>query len=298
MVLGILACCWRNGWGGIGFATTSAGFLGGIGFSSGTAVKLLVMSSGYEANWHSVMEQTQGLFLGIALAITFARILRRAPEVSDLFRIRRWTEVLCVVFILWLLPYINFRLSPEEWVGEVKDLPWKLYGISISSKLLPERGFIGWIDMAALFALAAMVALLVVHLRRPLAVIPPTWLGKGQMMYGVFLWSIVAINFMLVLPRFTALRLVTEWFITLNATFCTFLMLWGCAQPVAETEPVGQEHSYAADVRRIVLVGVVGGIVVPLLGFGVKLACWGNHPANVRNTVAVRFGPNNTNTIR
>ncbi len=63
LVFGILASCWQRRLGCIAFATLGVGFLGGIGFALGTAVKLFVMSSGLTTNWHSIMEQTQGLFV-------------------------------------------------------------------------------------------------------------------------------------------------------------------------------------------------------------------------------------------
>ncbi|MHB1855946.1 MAG: hypothetical protein ACYCPM_00770 [Acidobacteriaceae bacterium] len=298
MVLGILACCRQKRLGGIAFATVGVGFLGGIGFALGTAVKLLVMSSGFTTNWHSIMEQTQGFFLGIALAIIFAMLLRRAPAVTDIPPARRWTQVFSVAFVLWLLPYLNFRLSPGEWVGEIKGLQPKLYGIRIANDLMPARGFIGWLDFVALAMVFALVLLLSLHLRRPLPCIPGSWMGKGQLFYLVFLWSIVAMNFTFVLPRFTQTRLVTEWFITLNAVVCTVLVIYGCfARPSLAVDEI-RDRPYAAVMRKIVALGFVGAIVVSFLGFGIKLACWGNRTAGVLGVDPIRFGPRNTNTIR
>ena len=45
-------------------------------------------------------------------------------------------------------------------------------------------------------------------------------------------------------------------------------------------------------------VGVLGAVVVSFLGYGIKLACWGNRPAGVLGVDPIRFGPRNTNTIR
>ena len=70
LVAGILFFSWRRRLGGVAFATLGGLLLGGMGFALGGAVKLLVMSSGYDTNWHSILEQSQGFFLGIALAIT------------------------------------------------------------------------------------------------------------------------------------------------------------------------------------------------------------------------------------
>ena len=297
LVCGILAACWQRRLGGIGFATLGAGFLGGIGFALGTTVKILVMASGFTTNWHSVMEQTQGFFLGIALAIVFALLIPRAPAVTDNPPVRRWTELFSVVFVLWLLPYVNFRYGPREWVGEIKNLQSALYGIVIAGNLMPSQGFIGWLEVVALAMGVALVLLLVLHKRHPLPIVPTNWMGKGQLFYLVFLWSIVAMNFTFVLPRFTPIRLVTEWFICLNATFCSVLLFYACiARPAVSTQSI-TDRPYAPWNRKVILLGFLGAILVCFLGFGVKLACWGNQPAGQMGTVAIRFGPNNTNTI-
>jgi hypothetical protein len=300
LVGGILVCCWHRGLGGIAFSTLSAGFLGGIGFSMGTAVKILVMRSGYDTNWHSVMEQTQGLFLGIALAITMLIVSRRAPAVNervdDAVPVRRWTEVLAVFFVLWVLTYLNFRRSPGEWVKEVQGLEAKLYGIPLVADLLPSRGFIGWLDIAYLIIGFAILFVLISHLKRPLPFLQMSWTGRGQLFYLLFLWWIVVMNFVHVLPRFTPIRLVTEGTLTVNAVICTILVIYGARveMPVLPTI----DRPYFPAIRNAIVYGLLGAIVVPFVGFGIKRACWGDKPAGIVNTDQIRFGPNNTNTVR
>jgi hypothetical protein len=290
-------CCWQRGLAGIAFTTLCVGFLGGIGFSLGTAVKILVMASGYDTNWHSVMEQTQGLFLGIALAVTMLLVSRRAPAVSDDPPVRPWTEAFSVAFVLWLLTYLNFRRSPGEWVHEVSGLAPKLYGIPLVSDLLPSRGFVGWFDIGYLAIGFAIVFLLISHLRRPLPFLAMSWTGRGQLFYLVFLWWIVAMNFVHVLPRFTPIRLVTEGTLTLNAVACSILVIYG-SRPNISALPGAIDRSYLPWIRRTIVYGFVGVIVVAFAGLGIKRACWGDKPAGVVNTDQIRFGPKNTNTIK
>ncbi|MEO6965945.1 MAG: hypothetical protein ABI076_08625, partial [Acidobacteriaceae bacterium] len=190
-----------------------------------------------------------------------------------------------------------FRLSPGEWVGEIKGLQPKLYGINIVSDLLPARGFMGWMDFIAVALAITLILLLTLHLRRPLPCIPTSWMGKGQIFYMVYLWSIVLMNFMMVLPRFTPIRLVTEWFITLNAVVCTVLLVYGCFARPPQTPRDSVDRPYAPWIRKVVLFGCLGAVAVSFLGFGVKLACWGNQPAGVTRIDHIRFGPKNTNTI-
>jgi hypothetical protein len=282
---------------GVAYTTLCVGFLGGIGFSLGTAVKILVMACGYNTNCHSVMEQTQGLFLGVALGIAMALVSRRAAAVRDDVPIRRWTEAYAVAFVLWLLTYLNFRRSPGEWVKEVSGLEPKLYGIPLVSDLLPSRGFIGWFDIGYLAIGFAIVLLLILHLRRPLPFLAMDWMGRGQLFYLVFLWWIVMMNFVHVLPRFTPTRLVTEGTILINGVACTVLMIFGTRAGVGADATV-TDRPYFAAIRKTVAYGMLGAVMVSFLGLGIKRAFWGDKPAGIVNTDQIRFGPNNTNTIK
>ncbi len=295
---GILVFCWRYRLGGVGFATVAVGFLGGIGFALGAAVKLIVMASGFNTNWHSIMEQSQGFFLGIALAIGVGILIPRAPKMSDEPRIRPWTEIFSVTFVLVLLTYLNFRLGPGEWTKEVATLTPQLYGINLAADFLPSRGFIGWIEMVYLAIAFAVVILLVAHLKRPLSFIPESWLGKGQLFYLVFLWWIVGINFAHVLPRFTPVRLVTEGFITLNAVACTILLPLTCGRPAVSRSAADDNLPYFPSIRNVAVFGVAGAVLVCFFGLGAKLIFWGTGNAGIVNSNQIRFGPRNTNSLK
>ena len=297
LVAGLLLFCWRNRLGGVAFAAVATGLLGGIGFALGQAIKTAGISTGLQTNWHSVMEQTQGLLHGIALAITMGLLLRRAPVVKDDFPVRRWTEAYSVVFVLWVLTYLNFRRSPANWLPLIKSMPERMYGIAGVANLLPSRGFVGWFDLAFLAIGAALVWLLLLHLRHGLALVPATWLGKGQLLYLAFLWTTVFINFADVLPRFAPQRLVTEWFITINAAFCTALMAFATTPALRRSAPSGPDARYAPWIRRAVAAGLAGAILISIAGWGLKRALFGDSP--VPNAgVHIRFGPNNTNDKR
>jgi hypothetical protein len=297
LVGGILFFCWRRRYGAIAFATLGGLLLGGIGFAAGGAAKLLVMSSGFDTNWHSIMEQSQGFFLGIALAVTMGFLAVRTPKLVDQPPVRRWTEVLSVVFVLWLLPYLNLRRSPGEWTNEVEGLKPVIYGIPVNGDFVFARGFLGWFDMVFLAIAIAMIALLVWHLRHPLPLIPTGWMGKGQLFYLVFLWTVVTINFMDVLPRFTPIRLVTEWFMTVSAAACTVLVVIGCSLREGRTQPGPAEGRYNLWIRNLVLGGLAGTLLICVSGWAVKRALYGDKVAGGISD-QIRFGPNNTNTKR
>jgi hypothetical protein len=171
-----------------------------------------------------------------------------------------------------------------------------MYGIRISGNLLPSGGFVGWFDMIYLGLAGVAIGLLVLHLRRRIPFIPESWMGKGQLMYIAFLWAVVGINFVHVLPRFTPQRLVTEWVITVNAMACTVLVVIGSVSTRAR-EAARIDQSYGGLIRRAVALGAVAAIVVTFAGWGIKRAMYGDQTAGgIPNQI--RFGTNNTNTIK
>src|SRR5205814_1853332 len=92
MVAGMLLYFWRQGLGGMIFATLVSGFIGGFGFAAATMFKLVEMTSGYQTNWHSILEQSYGLINGVGIAVMMGLLATRAPRLSDAPPVRRWTE--------------------------------------------------------------------------------------------------------------------------------------------------------------------------------------------------------------
>jgi hypothetical protein len=296
LVAGLLLFCRRYRLPGVAFATLATGFLGGIGFALGQALKTACIATGLQTNWHSVMEQTQGFLHGVALAIAMGLLLHRAPKVSDLPPLRRWTEAYGVVFILWLLTYLNFRRSPGNWLQYIKSMPERMYGIYGAAHFLPSRGFVGWFELAFLAMGAALVWLLVLHLKHGLPLVPNSWLGKGQLLYLAFLWTSTFINFADVLPRFAPQRLVTEWVITINSAICTVLAVAFAATPPRDL-PGWPEGSYAAWIRKTIATGLAGAVLISFAGWGLKHVLFGNSAVGY-SFPHIRFGPNNTNDRR
>jgi hypothetical protein len=114
----------------------------------------------------------------------------------------------------------------------------------------------------------------------------------------------IAINFMLVIPRFTPIRLVTEWFMTLNAIACTVLLVYFCFARSTATVEIAAEHSYAPPfshlIRNAVICGILGAAVVCFGGWRLKMGLYGEHYAGIpggKYLDHIRFGPNNTNTV-
>jgi hypothetical protein len=202
------------------------------------------------------------------------------------------------MFVLWLFTYLNFRKSPAEWTVEIPALHPRLYGIAVEGGFVPSQGFLGWFDLAYLALGIAMVWLLYLHLRRGLAMVPSTWLGKAQLLYLVFLWAQIIINFANTLPRFADQRLVTEWFMTINAAFCTILMVGGTVtHPRREIAAEIADGSYLPWIRKTVAFGSLGAILIVFSCWGQKLILYGNKLVPYSD-IQIRFGPNNTDDKR
>ena len=158
------------------------GFIGGIGFAAASMLKLVEVTSGYETNWHSILEQTTGLFNGIGIAVAMAGLAARvAPmdqseEADD--QSVRWAKPLAVGFVLLGITYLNLRKNVAEWVAGPRDAG----GDVRRSRLALVRP-----GVRCLVAVGLAV-LMVRHMRRPLAVVPASPLGQGQVLYLVLLW--------------------------------------------------------------------------------------------------------------
>jgi hypothetical protein len=241
-------------------AALVCGFCGGFGFATATFLKLVevklvpqVLSAvfgpgAWQTNWHSVLEQTYGFLNGVGLAIAFVPLARRQPRVADEPRLRLWTEVVAVAFVLLAIPYVNLVKNVPNWVQH-KAVPAILYGVPA----------VAWFNVGfGLLAVAALV-LLVGHLRRPLALIPETWLGKGQLLYLVLLWWMVIGNLMRAIPPFAEQRLITEGVIHVNAVLCTlFVLLWPWPLSLPDRPP------WPAAARTLVFVAAAGLLLLAL----------------------------------
>src|SRR5262249_6722631 len=148
-------------------AALVTGFLGGIGFAAASMLKLVEVTSGYSTNWHSVLEQTTGLFNGLALAAAMAPLARRVPVPADSPPARCWTEVYAVGFVLLLVTYLNLRKNPTNWVRD-HVMPADFHDIPVA----------WWFNLAYLLLVVAVLLPLARHLRRPLAFIPTDPLGR------------------------------------------------------------------------------------------------------------------------
>lgn len=280
LVAGLLLYFRREKENGLIYAILVSGFVGGLGFASAAFIKLVLMKTGWDTNWHSVLEQSYGLINGLGIAILMDRLRTRAPLVSDDPPTHRWTEGFAVSSILLLLTYVNLQKEVGDWISAKVILPQMLF--------LTTQG---WFDL--FYALIAVTFLLLLreHMRRPLPLVPTNWLGKGQMIYLAFLWWIVIGNFMKALVSFSPQRLVTEGVIQFNALLCTLMVLLWARRP---RNLDIQTPDYRFVLRRTLALGLTVMAVSVFLQWGLIRAIYGDTFAG-NAKLHIRFGPNNTN---
>ena len=284
MSAGLFVYLVRSGLKPVAQAMLVTGFLGGIGFAAASMLKLVEITSGFETNWHSILEQTTGLFNGLAVAVAMAGVVRSAPRVLDepRVRVRRWTEIYAVGFVLVLITYLNFRKNVGNWTA-AKAVPDFLAG-------LPARA---WFDLAYALIAVAVVVPLIVHRFRPIPLLDMSWLARGSWLFLVFLWWVVAGNLERIVVAFTPQRLVTEGVIHLNAVLCTLLVAIGIPSERREFT------SLQPKLARTVLVGLVAAAISVLIDWGVVRMVHGDRYAGkAYSGLHIRFGPEATTHLK
>lgn len=298
MTVGMLAYCMRTGLGEVARASLITGFLGGIGFAGASMLKLVEVTSGYTTNWHSVLEQTTGLFNGLAIAVAVWDLAGRArrpgrdggdagSEAKSLGEtepppIYRWAEPVAVAFVLLVIPYLNLRKNVRSW--EVKSIPSVMYGIPAWA----------WFDIATAVVAAGLVILLVRHARWPLPVVPECPLGRGQGLYLIFLAIMVIGNFERALVGFADQRLITEGVIHVNAVIVSVLLL--ISEPLrrfAEAPSVITPAQELPRWSRLIAAGLTATVAAILLDWMIVRAIYGDRFAGHAN-LHIRFGPRAT----
>jgi hypothetical protein len=298
---GMLVYAFRNGLAPVGLASLVAGFIGGIGFMVAEFVKILAWMPGNplltqnpqvlkawehwrHANWHSICaEQGVGLLYGLGIAVAMGLLATRVKPVEDEPPVRRWTEAFSVSFLLNALLFVNFIKMLEDWTRPQAD-GFRSVPLTMKAPLFESINLSAeaWFSIFWLLISICTIALLIAHMRRPLAAVPRTWLGKGQLFYLLFLWAIVIANFSKALTAFSEQRIATEGLIMFNALIATFLILV-CARDKDEVA-IRPVTNYAASLRNTVLCGVVAALALGSLFlyvdrrvYGDNYDGWGGH---------------------
>ncbi|MFI5460083.1 MAG: hypothetical protein ACHRXM_32085 [Isosphaerales bacterium] len=282
MTVGLLWYCRRAGLFDVARAALVCGFVGGIGFALASMLKLVEVTSGYQTNWHSILEQTTGLFNGIGLATAVAGLARWSPSIALARERRPATEPFALGFVLLGITYLNLRKNVAQWVA-AKAMPAEMAGVAAWV----------WFELGYVLLALSMLALFLRHRQRPLPIVPESWLGKGQLLYVGFLWWLVAGNFVRALVSFEAERLVTEGVIYLVALACTLILLLSSdsARTPADQPPPALRGRMG--LTTLVAVGLVAAILSIVADWAVVRAIYGDQFAGHAG-LHIRFGPKAT----
>jgi hypothetical protein len=314
-MIGLLLYFRKTGQKPVVFATLLAGAFGGVALTTAQFVKVLCYSPGNprltdnpliiqawqhwrSANWHSLaLEQFAGFLYGLAIVVPIGLLASRLPVRRGEPRARPWTELFAVVFVFNLVTYLNVVKNVQDWTTAHKVVVQGSEGTfrSVAEFLrAPLFGSINlsawsWFTLMWIAFTAGTVLVLVRHRRQPVAVIPSTWLGKGQLLYLLFLWLLAIANFTKALVAFSDARIATEGTIIFNAIVCTVLLL-GCARQTGET-PAIREADFGLLTRKAVLVAALLLVLTTCVyTVGVR-SIYGNQPTGWGGN-NLRFGPN------
>lgn len=177
---------------------------------------------------------------------------------SDL-PLQRRTQIGAVAFTLVLLTYLNIVKNVSVWTES-------LMAESMKAPLLQsvELSTWSWFTLVYAFMGVAMLWLMTQHARRPIAMVPAMWLGRGQLLYLVFLWMMVVANFERALPAFAEQRILTEGVIFVNAIIVTMLVLvWP-----RDAEPVREVPT--KDFRKLTRLALAAAFAALVLGVAVE----------------------------
>jgi hypothetical protein len=314
-MIGLLLYFRKTGQKPVVFATWLAGALGGLALTTAQFVKVLCYSPGNprltdnpaviqawqhwrSANWHSLaLEQFAGFLYGLAIVVPLGILASRLPARRDEPRVRLWTEIFAVVFIFNILAYLNIVKNVRDWTRPHQVLVNGAGGVfrSVAEMLrAPLFDSINlsawsWFTLMWIAFTACTILVLVRHRRHPIALIPSTWLGKGQLLYLMFLWLMVIANFTKALVAFADGRIATEGVIMFNALICTVLLLGWVRQP--DETPAFRAADFGAFTRKAI--GLTAVLLLATTFFytaGVR-SLYGNQPTGWGGN-NLRFGPN------
>jgi hypothetical protein len=290
----------RSGMAPVAYAGTMNFILGGIAFPSMHLFRSLILIPGHpdlnsgtggipsawkhyqSANWHSFLEQSQGAAFGVSTAVTMALLWRKLKPVSDNPPVRRWTDVVSIGFVVCGFTYFNVIKNVAEWT-KTNLVPRTMKAPLIESINLSAST---WFNLAWAAITLAFVLLMIVHVRRGLAIVPSSWAGRDQLVYFLLLWIMVIANFERSLPRFHEQRLLTEGAILLNAALASFLVI---ALPKRQPAvSVAEPRSYGPLLAGTWMAGLSAAALLMSLYAFINYGVYGQAKINMPN---IRWGP-------
>jgi len=217
------------------------GLFGGLGFCIGALFLSLQIAYGWPISGWRLMEQFFGLVMGLGTGIAVLKLA--AHEVAQPEEGDASPGSLNAVALLVLFPGIlglNFRNNIQGWLK---------YGENRPDPILAERTL--GVPTLAWFILVGVLGTLLLgwafrrHRRAPLPVVPGHPLGRGQLVFLVFLWLSVAAAFSQKVPWLAGPgAFFSQFTFGILALACTFVVLSvpSSAIEVALPDPPSHRH--------------------------------------------------------
>ncbi|QMW03930.1 hypothetical protein [Spirosoma foliorum] len=264
-------------------------------------------------NWHSFLEQSYGFVNGLAIVVALGFLATRIPLHNALTPNKpaqgKWTLGVATVFVLLALPYVNLVKNVEEWGKQLNPEVWTrptllpdgtqetapaLWDVPFLGHL-PGVDFLhftpeGWFKLTWLLLLTLFIILIRRHFREPIALVPSSWLGKGQLIFLILLWFMVVGNFERALVNWHPSRLLTEWIITFNAILATLLVL---TVPTEKAPVVAQVPDSYDRLYKQTWIRAATALTVSALFFWLTNRAIYHYPENEKldSSLHLRFGP-------
>jgi hypothetical protein len=291
LTLGLWVFLWRHRMSDVLRASLVTGFLGGAGFAIAQLLKLVLLRLQWLQDPHPIMEWLHGGFFGVAIAIAMLPLMRTTARQSD-DSIPLAMQVVALLWLLWIIPYYNFRKCADQWIQAMPNLKEPFQGLHLAGKLVPSSGWIGWIEV---IFLAWLVAFLLVFWRQRSAPSPLLDIGARGRTLMLFISLVACFAFASFSRDLTNLEggneLPIQVVITLHALGCIVLALWpGRQEWVAPPEP-----SRPISFSRLIVSGLLVAVLTITLGSVGKEAMFYRAFAGGFYMNHIRFGPDNTN---
>ncbi|MGE3315010.1 MAG: hypothetical protein AB7O26_07815 [Planctomycetaceae bacterium] len=251
----------------------------------------------HAANWHSFLEQSYGFVNGLAVVIALAFLVKSQNDGTDKSKRLHWPEIIAITVVVPALIYVNMVKNLKDWTDGAAPA---LQPVMKSPFIDFSLSAFGWFNLIYGFGAVVMVLLMSIHVRRRIAIVPATWLGRGQLLFFVILWSFAIGNFGKALSGFGEQRLLTEGVILVNSVVAMLLILLvpsddldGAMLP-STTAP---DYSTPQTPRNVlwgaVVFAVVSAAVIPPVEAFTVRSIYGNAYAGTRGK-NFRFGPKAT----
>ena len=263
-------------------------------------------------NWHSFLEQSYGFVNGIAIAVALGFLATRIPKHTDQRETEsgngKWTLGVATVFVWLAIPYVNLVKNVEEWGKQLNPDVWtqtvaQSTGNQETATALWDVPYLGrlpgldflrmtptwWFNVTWILLLLVFIVLIRRHVREPLAIVPTSWLGKGQLIFLVLLWTMVVGNFERALVDWSPQRLLTEWVITFNAILATLLVLTALHE--REVVSIHPPASFTLFYRQVWISAAIAAAVSGVF-FGLTNRLLYHYPDAIKpdNAIHTRFG--------